>query len=101
MSRMPKRINTGNLKVKYVLGNQPTVPGYPDMEDVLFELIDDYCGRVSEEVKFTNVSLKKRFNLSDDNCEKIIKKMNELNLLEEVNSTSSYVTYKLIKNPYV
>ena len=42
MSRMPKRINTGNLKVKYVLGNQPTVPGYPDMEDVLFELIDDY-----------------------------------------------------------
>ena len=39
---LPKLLNTAKLKVKYVLGNHTTQPGYPDAEDVLFELIRDY-----------------------------------------------------------
>ena len=46
---LPKTLNTAKLKVKYVLGNHTTLPSYPDAEDVIFELIRDYCGKVAKE----------------------------------------------------
>ena len=53
---LPKILNTAKLKVKYVLGNHTTLSSYPDAEDVIFELIRDYCGKVAKEIKFTDIS---------------------------------------------
>ena len=58
---LKKTLNTAKLKVKYVLGNHTALSGYPDPEDVIFELIRDYCGKVAKEIKFTNVSLQKKY----------------------------------------
>ena len=44
---LPKLLNTAKLKVKYVLGNHTTFKSYPDAEDIIFELIRDYCGKGS------------------------------------------------------
>ena len=74
---LPKLLNTAKLKVKYVLGNHTTQPGYPDAEDVLFELIRDYCGKVAKEIKFTDVSMAKRWNLSKERCDNAKKQFNK------------------------
>ncbi len=79
---LPKLLNTAKLKVKYVLGNHTTQPGYPDAEDVLFELIRDYCGKVAKEIKFTNVSMAKRWNLSDKECNTILQKLLKINCIK-------------------
>ena len=97
---LPKQLNTAKLKVKYVLGNHTSQPGYPDAEDVLFELIRDYCGKVAKEIKFTDVSMAKRWNLNEEQCEKILKKLLEIKCVRVDFSNSAYTTYEVIQNPY-
>ena len=97
---LPKLLNTAKLKVKYVLGNHTTQPGYPDAEDVLFELIRDYCGKVAKEIKFTDVSMAKKWNLSKERCDKILNKLLEINCIKVDFSNSAYTTYEVIHNPY-
>lgn len=97
---LSKVLNTSKLKVKYVLGNHTELPSYPDAEDVIFELIRDYCGKVAKEIKFTNVSAQKRWNLSDDEVSVIIEKLMAEGILVESLSNSAYTTYEVIKNPY-
>ena len=79
---LPKILNTAKLKVKYVLGNHTALPNYPDAEDILFELIRDYCGKVAKEIKFTDVSMAKRWNLSKEQCDVILKELLKHNFLE-------------------
>jgi len=97
---LKKSLNTAKLKVKYVLGNHTSLPGYPDAEDVIFELIRDYCGKVAKEIKFTNVSLQKKYNLTEEQSLKITDRLVEDKILKEINSTSAYVTYEVVRNPY-
>lgn len=97
-----KAIDTGKLKVKYVLGNHTTVKGYPTAEDILFEMIRDYCGRVAKILKFTDVSLLQKYpTLTKKSLSEILSKLKNEGYITEINSTSSYVTYEVIKNPYV
>lgn len=97
---LKKTLNTAKLKVKYVLGNHTALSGYPDPEDVIFELIRDYCGKVAKEIKFTNVSLQKKYSLTEEQTSTIIARLVADKILGEVNSTSAYVTYEVLKNPY-
>jgi|TARA_R110001592_G_scaffold16999_2_gene72121 hypothetical protein len=97
---LPKLLNTAKLKVKYVLGNHTAQSTYPDTEDVLFELIRDYCGKVAKEIKFTDVSMAKRWNLSKEQCDIILKELLKHNFLEISLQNSAYTTYEVIHNPY-
>ena len=97
---LPKNLNTAKLKVKYVLGNHTTLPHYPDAEDILFELIRDYCGKVAKEIKFTDVSMAKRWNLSKEQCDILIEELVKHKLLEISLQNSAYTTYEVIYNPY-
>ena len=97
---LPKLLNTAKLKVKYVLGNHTTQPGYPDAEDVLFELIRDYNSKVAKEIKFTNVSMAKRWSLTEQQCDKILQKLLKINCIRVDFSNSAYTTYEVIQNPY-
>jgi KaiC/GvpD/RAD55 family RecA-like ATPase len=74
---LPKTLNTAKLKVKYVLGNHTTLDSYPDAEDVIFELIRDYCSKVAIEIKFTDISMAKRWDLSKEQCEDWLKRTGE------------------------
>ena len=97
---LKKKIDTGKLKVKYVLGMHNTLSSYPDSEDILYELILDYCGRVKKELKFTDVSIKKKYGLSDKKLNFIINKLSKQSLIKPIHDNSAYTTYQVIKNPY-
>ena len=97
---LKKTINTSKLKVKYVLGNHSVLSGYPDAEDIIFELIRDYCGKVAKEIKFTDVSLQKKYELTKEKTSAIIDRLVADGILKEVNSNSAYTTYEVMVNPY-
>lgn len=97
---MKKTINTEKIKVKYVLGNYSTLKSYPTSEDILYELILDFCGRIYEELKFTDVSLQRKYSLSDERLGEVINQFKDWKLISEVHGNSSYTTYKIIKNPF-
>lgn len=100
MKMLTKKINIGKLKAKYVLGIHSNLPNYPDAEDIIFELIQDYCGKVAKEIKFTNISLQKKYELTEEKTTAIIERLIADGILAEVNSNSSYITYEVIINPY-
>ena len=97
---LPKILNTAKLKVKYVLGNHTTQPQYPDAEDILFELIRDYCVKVAKEIKFTDVSMLKRWDITEEQCDSILKELINHKLINISLQNSAYTTYEVIKNPY-
>jgi len=97
---IPKILNTAKLKVKYVLGNHTALPSYPDAEDVIFELVRDYCVKVAKEIKFTDVSMTKRWSLSKEQCDIIIETLITHNIIEVTLQNSAYTTYEVIYNPY-
>lgn len=97
---LKKTLNTAKLKVKYVLGNHTSLPNYPDAEDITYELIRDYCGKVAKEIKFTNVSLQKKYGLSDEKTNSIIMQLRNDKIIEVSISNSAYTTYEVIRNPY-
>lgn len=97
---LKKTINTAKLKIKYVLGNHSIMSGYPDAEDIIFELIRDYCGKVAKDIKFTNVSLQKKYELTEEKTSAIIQRLMADGILTEVISNSAYTTYEVMINPY-
>jgi hypothetical protein len=97
---LKKTIDTAKLKVKHVLGNHTALPTYPDSEDVIFELIRDYCGKVAKEIKFTNVSLQKKYDLTDERTNEIIMSLRRDKIIDVSLSNAAYTTYEVIKNPY-
>ena len=97
---LPKLLNTAKLKVKYVLGNHTTFKSYPDAEDIIFELIRDYCGKVAKEIKFTNVSLMKKYSVDENKANDILEKLLVEKIIKVSISNSAYTTYEVIRNPY-
>ena len=97
---LKKSLNTAKLKVKHVLGNHTTLPNYPDAEDITYELIRDYCGKVAKEIKFTNVSLQKKYSLSDEKVNSILMQLRNDKIIKVSLSNSAYTTYEVIVNPY-
>jgi len=97
---LKKTLNTAKLKVKHVLGNHTTLPNYPDAEDITYELIRDYCGKVAKEIKFTNVSLQKKYSLTDEKTNEIIMQLRRDKIIDVSLSNSAYTTYEVIRNPY-
>jgi hypothetical protein len=97
---LKKTLNTAKLKVKHVLGNHTTLPNYPDAEDITYELIRDYCGKVAKEIKFTNISLQKKYSLSDEKTNEIIMQLRRDKIIDVSLSNSAYTTYEVIRNPY-
>lgn len=100
MTKIKKKIDTSKLKVKYVLGIHSTLKGYPTPEDILYELIRDYCAKVAKDIKFTDISLQKRWSLSEEKAQEIIQHLESKGYLEVVNQTSAYKTYQVVQNPY-
>ena len=97
---LKKNLNTAKLKVKHVLGNHTTLPNYPDAEDIIYELIRDYCGKVAKEIKFTNVSLQKKYSLSNEKVNSILMQLRNDKIIEVSLSNSAYTTYEVVVNPY-
>ena len=97
---LPKNLNTAKLKEKHVLGNHTTLPTYPDAEDITYELIRDYCGKVAKEIKFTNVSLQKKYSLTDEKTNSILMELRNSKIIKVALSNSAYTTYEVIVNPY-
>jgi len=98
---LSKKINQGKLKVKYILGNHTQTKNYPTPEDVLFEMIRDYCGRTGKILKFTDASLHKKYpSFSEEDIQDFLNIWLKSDIIKEINSTSSYKTYEVIKNPY-
>ena len=97
---LKKTLNTAKLKVKHVLGNHTTLPNYPDAEDITYELIRDYCGKVAKEIKFTNVSLQKKYSLSDEKVNSILMQLRNDKIIKVSLSNSAYTTYEVVVNPY-
>jgi hypothetical protein len=97
---LKKSLNTAKLKVKHVLGNHTTLPNYPDAEDIMYELIRDYCGKVAKEIKFTNVSLQKKYSLSDEKVNSILMQLRNDKIIKVSLSNSAYTTYEVVVNPY-
>ena len=97
---LKKSLNTAKLKVKHVLGNHTTLPNYPDAEDIMYELIRDYCGKVAKEIKFTNVSLQKKYSLSDEKVNSILMQLRNDKIIKVLLSNSAYTTYEVVVNPY-
>jgi len=97
---LKKSLNTAKLKVKHVLGNHTTLPNYPDAEDIIYELIRDYCGKVAKEIKFTNVSLQKKYSLSDEKVNSILMQLRNDKIIKVSLSNSAYTTYEVVVNPY-
>lgn len=95
-----KTIDISKLKVKYVLGIHSSLPSYPDSEDILYELIRDYCGRVAKELKFTDISLKKKYGLTDDQLRDTLEWLSNKKIIKTTIDNSAYTTLKVIKNPY-
>lgn len=98
--KMKKQINLAKLKVKHVLGNHTAMMDYPDAEDIIFELIRDYCAKVAKDIKFTNVSLQKKYGLTEEKTLTIITSLINEGILSEINSSSAYKTYEVMFNPY-
>ena len=97
---LPKNLNTAKLKVKHVLGNHTTLDSYPDYEDIIYELIRDYCGKAAKEIKFTNVSLQKKYSLTDEKTNSILMELRNAKIIKVALSNSAYTTYEVIVNPY-
>jgi len=98
---LKKTLNPHNLKVKYILENHSSLKSYPDPEDILYEYIRDYCNRpTAKKIEFTNVSLKKYYNLTDEKVNEIVSYLTDHGFLKEVRGNSAYSTYQIIKNPY-
>ncbi len=98
---LKKTLNPENLKVKYILENHTSLKSYPDAEDILFEYLRDFCNRPTRTtIKFTDVSFKKRWDLSDEKADEILTYLKEHKFISEVRGNSAYVTYEIVKNPY-
>lgn len=100
MTTLSKSFNETKLKVKYILGIHSVLPDYPTAEDITYELLFEYCSKSWKHLKFTDVSMQKRWNLTDTKLSKILTELRNDGLITEIRDTSGYTTYEFIKNPY-
>lgn len=97
---LPKQIDPNKLKVKYVLGNHSSLRNYPTPEDILYELIRDYCARADESIRFTDVYLAKRYSISLESASEVMQDLVVKGFAEVARVGSEKTTYEIISNPY-
>ena len=54
----------------------------------------------AKEIKFTNVSIQKKYGLTELKTKEILDHLLDWKIIQESHSTSAYITYEVIKNPY-
>jgi hypothetical protein len=97
---LPKQIDPNKLKVKYVLGNHSSLPNYPTPEDILYELLRDYCARADENIRITDVHLAKRYAISVERAVETLEHLVAKGIAEIARVGSEKTTYEIILNPY-
>ena len=100
MSKMEKKIDESKLKVKYIIGSYRDSDDFPTYEDVLYELIKEFCTKSAKELKFTNESLKLRYSLSDESFNSIINTLLKKNIIETINKKDDVITYEIKINKF-
>lgn len=97
------RINEDKLPIKYILGIESTLEGYPSGLDVLhheIELCTKYPDR--HKGKFTLHAVNK-YHFPDTSREHLLKSIKELveqGLVEQVNQEDGKESYKILINPF-
>lgn len=98
--QVTKKINTDKLKVKYVLGNYSMQRSYPDAEDVLYELIVDFCNSKRKRLTFTDIGIFEKYNVSMNDIHSWMNIFINSEFIKIHKQDKDKITYELIKNPY-
>lgn len=97
------KINEDNLPIKYILGVEKDIPGYPSGFDIVYNEIR-MCERSPDRYKgsFTLHALKTyRFPETEvDHIKESLLDLINLGILEETNGEESKEAYKIIINPF-
>lgn len=96
-------LNTGKIKLKYILGMHKDMPGYPTGEDILYFIIKRHYEKDgSDEITFTdNFAIKK---LGQEHTDTIVESLNGLvhdGYVSIVRETKDSTTYKVLINNYI
>ena len=99
---LSKTIDKNMLKIKYITGAYPHLPGYPTAEDVFYDMLTEYCSRKEDRrLKFTSVMLEKKYpSVSPDVMNEHLTHLEQLGLISEVNRTSAFTSFQIEHNPY-
>ena len=97
------KINDDNLPIKYILGVEKDIPGYPSGFDVVYNEIR-MCERSPDRYKgsFTLHALK-TYRFPETEVEHLKKSLIDsinLGLLEETNNEEGKEAYKILINPF-
>ena len=97
------KINKDKLPIKYILGIEKDLPGYPTALDVLQAEVK-LCNRNPDRYKgsFTLHALK-TYRIQESETSKILESAEELvtmGLCEQTNNEAGKEAFKIIKNPF-
>lgn len=97
------RINEDKLPIKYILGIESTLEGYPTGLDILYHEVT-LCHRYPDRYKgkFTLHAVNK-YHFPDTDKEHLISSINELvneGLVEVTNEEGGKESYKILINPF-
>lgn len=97
------RINEDKLPIKYILGIEKNLNGYPTSLDVLYHEVS-LCVKSPDRNKgtFTLHALNK-YHFPDTNKEHLHESLTELvneGLIEQTNSSEGKESYKILVNPF-
>jgi len=97
-----KSIDKTRLKIKYLIGSYPHLPGYPTAEDVFYDMLTEYCSRKEDRrLKFTSVMLERKYpSVTPESMGEHLQHLEQLGLISEVNRTSAFTSYQIEHNPY-
>lgn len=97
------KINEDSLHIKYILGIEKDLPGYPTGFDVLHKQVD-LCVRMPDRYKgsFTLHALKTYWfpEADEDHLLNSIDELIKLGLVEQTNDTEGKFAYKILQNPF-
>lgn len=97
------QINEDMLPIKYVLGIEKDLPGYPTGFDILHKQVD-LCIRMPDRYKgsFTLHALKTYWfpDSEEDHLIDSIGELIKLGLVEQTNKTEGKFAYKILQNPF-
>lgn len=97
------KINEDSLPIKYILGIEKDLPGYPTGFDVLHKQVD-LCVRMPDRYKgsFTLHALKTYWfpDTEEDHLITSIDELIKLGLVEQTNNSEGKFAYKILQNPF-
>lgn len=96
------KINEDKLPIKYVLGIQEELDGFPDAFDIIHIYVTETIKRPERpRSKFTKHSLMKYHSCGNiENAEKGLKQAIELGLIEQNNDEEGKEAYSIKINPF-